>query len=79
MSPVMTPITLFTAALSVGWLVWSLWHKVSPAKLLPGIPLVEFDGDNSRERYTKEAASLVGKGYDTVRLLTLLGRLSVAL
>lgn len=67
MSSMMSPITFFTAALSVGWLVWSLWYKLSPAKQIPGIPLVEFDGDNSRERYTKDAASLVGKGYDMVR------------
>lgn len=62
MSSMVSPITFFTAALLVGWLVWILWHKVSPAKQRPGIPLVEFDGDNSRERYTKDAASLVGKG-----------------
>lgn len=62
----MSPILLFITALSCGWLVWSLWHKASPAKRLPGIPLVEFDGDNSRERYTSDAASLLGKGYDMV-------------
>lgn len=65
----MPPIMLLTAILSVGWLVWGLWCKVSPVKGLPGIPLVEFDGDNSRERYTKDAADLLGKGYDSVRAL----------
>ncbi|KAI7774072.1 hypothetical protein LA080_009309 [Diaporthe eres] len=64
---------LLTAALSVGWLVWSLWYKVSPARRLPGIPLVEFDGDNSRERYTSDAASLVGKGYDTTSTMSKVG------
>jgi hypothetical protein len=62
-----SPITLITAALSLGWLAWTLCRKVSPAKRLPGIPLVEFDGDNSRERYASEAASLLVKGYDTFR------------
>lgn len=62
----MSPILLFITALSCGWLVWSLWYKASPAKRLPGIPLVEFDGDNSREHYTSDAASLVGKGYEMV-------------
>lgn len=66
MSPKMSPMLFLTAALSVGWLVWSLWYKVSPARRLPGIPLVEFDGNNSRERYTRDAASLVRKGYEKV-------------
>ncbi|XXG98967.1 hypothetical protein Hte_005300 [Hypoxylon texense] len=61
----MSPIILVTAVASVAWLLWSLWGKVSPAKSLPGIPLVEFDGDNSRERYTSDAGSLLSKGYDT--------------
>ncbi|KAJ2980388.1 hypothetical protein NUW58_g6955 [Xylaria curta] len=60
----MSPVLLVITALSVGWLVWSLWEKVAPAKTLPGIPLVEFDGDNTRERYTSDAGSLLGKGYD---------------
>ncbi|KAI8946243.1 cytochrome P450 [Xylaria longipes] len=64
MSAMMSPTMLSIAALSVGWLIWSIWDKVSPAKSLPGIPLVEFDGDNSRERYTSEAGSLLSKGYD---------------
>ncbi|KAI0842522.1 cytochrome P450 [Hypoxylon sp. FL0890] len=61
----MSPIMLFTAAVSVAWLLWNLWGKVSPAKSLPGIPLVEFDGDNSRERYTSDVGSLLSKGYET--------------
>lgn len=69
MSSIMPDIMLFMATVSVGWLVWSFWYRVSPAKSLPGIPLVEFDGDNSRERYTSDIASLIGKGYDTVRTL----------
>lgn len=69
MSAIMSPITLLTAGFSLGWLVWILWSKISPAKSLPGIPLVEFSGDNSRARYTSEAGSLLGKGYDTVRIL----------
>lgn len=77
MVSITSPIMLVTAAFSVGWLVWSLWYMVSPTKSLPGIPLVEFDGDNSRERYTSDAASLVGKGYDTVR--SFYRRLSLAL
>lgn len=52
----------FAAAVSVGWLLWNLWDNVfdmvSPAKSLPGIPLVKFDGDNSRERYVSDAGSL---------------------
>ncbi|GAW16232.1 hypothetical protein ANO14919_056550 [Xylariales sp. No.14919] len=60
----MSPVLLAIAVLSVGWLAWSLWEKVSPAKSLPGIPLVEFDGDNSRERYSSDAGSLLSKGYD---------------
>lgn len=65
----MSPILLFITALSCGWLAWSLWCKASPARRLPDIPLVEFDGNNPRERYTSDAASLLGKGYDTVRTL----------
>ncbi|KAI0431654.1 cytochrome P450 [Xylaria sp. FL1042] len=60
----MSLVLLLVAVLSVGWLTWTLWRKVSPAKSLAGIPLVEFDGDNSRDRYTREAGSLLGKGYD---------------
>ncbi|KAI0408374.1 cytochrome P450 [Xylaria palmicola] len=60
----MSLVLLLVAVLSVGWLTWTLWGKVSPAKSLAGIPLVEFDGDNSRDRYTREAGSLLGKGYD---------------
>lgn len=40
-----------------------------PAKSLPGIPLVQFGGSNSREKYTSDAGSLIGKGYDTVRTI----------
>lgn len=61
----MSPIMLLTAVVFAAWLLCNLWGKVSPAKSLPGIPLVEFDGDNSRERYTSDAGSLLSKGYDT--------------
>ncbi|KAI8633139.1 hypothetical protein F5Y19DRAFT_471398 [Xylariaceae sp. FL1651] len=44
--------------------------KTSPARSLPGIPLVEFGGGNSRERYTSDAGSLLIKGYDTIRIYT---------
>lgn len=71
----MVKVILFTALLSVGWLVWRFWPRDSPAKSLPGITLVEFDGDNSRERYTREIASLIGKGYDVVRPLIILNSL----
>ncbi|KAI1772403.1 cytochrome P450 [Hypoxylon cercidicola] len=64
MSAILSPITLFTAAVSVAWLLWNLLGKVSPAKSLPGIALVEFDGDNSKERHTSEAGSLLSKGYE---------------
>ncbi|KAJ0121941.1 hypothetical protein J7T55_002451 [Diaporthe amygdali] len=73
MAPITSPIMVVAAAFSLGWLVWSLWHMVSPAKSLPGIPLVQFDGDNSRERYTSDAASLVGKGYDTTSTMSKVG------
>lgn len=59
--------TIITAALSIGWLVWKLWENNSPAKKLPGIPLVEFAENNSRQRYATEAGSLLGRGYETVR------------
>ncbi|KAI1381699.1 hypothetical protein F4677DRAFT_439515 [Hypoxylon crocopeplum] len=62
MSGILSPITLFTAAVLVAWLLWNLRGKVSSAKSLPSIPLVEFDGDNSRERHTSEAGSLLSKG-----------------
>ena len=68
MSSIMPDIMLFMATVSVGWLVWSFWYRVLPAKSLPGIPLVEFDGDNSRERYTSDIASLIGKGYENSSL-----------
>ncbi|KAI1149219.1 cytochrome P450 [Nemania diffusa] len=42
----------------------SFWGKVSPAKSPSGIPLVEFDGDNSGEPYTSDPGSLLRKGYD---------------
>lgn len=58
--------TVVAVVASTLWLATVLWRKVYPAKTLPGIPLVEFDGDNSRDRYTKEAASLLVKGYDNV-------------
>ncbi|OTA96278.1 hypothetical protein M434DRAFT_19733 [Hypoxylon sp. CO27-5] len=61
----MSPIILIAVAVSVGWLLWNLWGKVSPARSLPGIPLVEFDGDNSRERYTSDVGNLLRKGYET--------------
>ncbi len=65
----MSATLLFVAAVSVGWLAWRFWGTVSPAKLLLGVPLVEFDGDNSRERYAKDAGSLLDKGYDEVQFL----------
>ncbi|KAI1424626.1 cytochrome P450 [Xylaria sp. FL1777] len=61
----MSLVLISTAAISIGWLLWMVWSKISPAKSLPGIPLVEFEGDNSRQRYTSDAASLLLKGYDT--------------
>ncbi|KAI1114346.1 cytochrome P450 [Nemania sp. NC0429] len=60
----MSSVLILVAILAVGWLTWTLWGKVSPAKSLACISLVEFDGDNSRDRYTREAGSLLGKGYD---------------
>lgn len=66
MSLITLSAMLLTAGLSLAWLAWTLWGKISPSKSLPGIPLVEFSGDNSRERYTSDAGSLLGKGYDTV-------------
>lgn len=68
MSSITSPITLITAILTIGWLAWKFWENVSPAKSLPGIPTVEFDENNTRQRYATEAGSLLGKGYETVRL-----------
>lgn len=67
----MSPVLLLIAVLSVGWLAWSLWGKVSPAKSLLGVSLVELDGENSRERYASDSKSLLSKGYDMVRTLHL--------
>ncbi|KAI4862257.1 cytochrome P450 [Hypoxylon rubiginosum] len=65
MSAMVSPTMLFTAVISVAWLLWNLYGKVSLAKSLPGIPLVEFEGDNSRERYPSDAGNLLSKGYET--------------
>ncbi|KAF7536902.1 hypothetical protein G7054_g4175 [Neopestalotiopsis clavispora] len=65
MSSITSPITLITAIVTIGWLAWKFWENVSPAKSLPGIPTVEFDENNTRQRYTTEAGSLLGKGYET--------------
>lgn len=62
----MSPILLLITALLCGWLVWTFWFKASPAERLPGIPLVKFTRDNSREQYISDATSLSGKGYDMV-------------
>jgi hypothetical protein len=66
MSIVISPIAILTAALSIAWLVWKFWEITSPAKSLRGVPLVEFDENNTRQRYATEAGSLLGKGYETV-------------
>lgn len=57
---------LGVTACTAGLLAWRLWYNKAPATALPGVQLVEFDGDNSRERYAKEAASLLQQGYNKV-------------
>lgn len=64
----MSAYLFIVTALSAAWIGWRYWCTVVPASILPGIPLVEFDGDNSRERYTKDATRLLGIGYDKVRI-----------
>ncbi|KAI1329406.1 cytochrome P450 [Xylariaceae sp. FL0255] len=61
----MSLVVLSTIAISLGWIFWLVWPKILPAKSIRGIPLVEFKGDNSRQRYTSDAASLLVKGYNT--------------
>ncbi|KAI0141717.1 cytochrome P450 [Xylariaceae sp. FL1272] len=60
----MSPILALTTIASVIWLAWNIWSKISPSTAMPGIPLVEFDDGNTRERYTADAGSLLVKGYN---------------
>ncbi|KAH9904511.1 cytochrome P450 [Xylariomycetidae sp. FL2044] len=60
----MSLVIILTTVGSVSWLVWALWRKTSPATTLPGIPLVEFEGDNTKERYVSDAGTLLSRGYD---------------
>lgn len=61
----MIPILILTTTvLSIAYSAWVFWGKMALVKGLPGIPMVEFDGDNSKDRYTSDAGSLLRKGYD---------------
>lgn len=66
MSAFTTVLTVLIGIASLVLLAKNMWRKGNPSEHLPGIPLVEFDGDNSKERYIKYTDALVMKGYEQV-------------
>lgn len=79
MSAFTTILTVLIGIASLVLLAKNVWRKGNPSEYLPGIPLVEFDGDNSEERYIKNTDALVTKGYEQVSISFLSNRKSDAI